>query len=417
MKIAHVRERHAPAGAPWRLAAALDATDPPARWLDLEIARRRAVAGRANLLHNSALHRAPVTTLDRHLAAGLRVDALADLVGGFDARGDADADDAILSTADLRFGAPILEPPSLRDFYAFEGHVRTMWERRGGDVPEAWYRLPIFYFSNVSEVRGPNEPVWAPAASSELDYELEVAALIDTPARDLSSDRADEAIGGYTIFNDWSARDLQREETAVRLGPAKGKDFASSFGPWLVTPDELASALAGGATGPDLAMTAEVNGVETSRGRWSDAQFSLADMLARASADVRLRPGDLIGSGTVGTGCLLEVRDDTLGRYLEPGDEVVLRIERLGELRTPIVERPRLPRPRGWPARHRHPPPSRCRLISIRRASWSISIGSRRMSGGSPSRPPVAASRSGRTSRPTRASPWRESSSPRARPA
>jgi fumarylacetoacetate (FAA) hydrolase len=216
-----------------------------------------------------------------------------------------------------------------------------MWERRGGEVPEAWYRLPIFYFSNVSEIRGPGDPIWSPAASAELDYELEVAALIDTPARDLSSERAEVAIGGYTIFNDWSARDLQREETTVRLGPAKGKDFASSFGPWLVTPDELADARVPGATGPDLAMTAEVNGVETSRGRWPDAQFSFGEMLARASADAGLRPGDLVGSGTVGTGCLLEVRDATLGRYLAPGDIVTLSVERLGSLTNPIVERPR----------------------------------------------------------------------------
>jgi fumarylacetoacetate (FAA) hydrolase len=318
------------------MVAALDADDAPARWLDLDEARRRAVAARPALAHDSALHRQPVTTLDDHLARGLRVEALRDLVDGFEPRED--EDDAVLAAADLTFGPPVLRPPSLRDFYAFEGHVRTMWERRGGEVPETWYRLPIFYFSNVSEIRGPDEPVWCPAASHELDYELEVAALVDTPARDLSPDRAEEAIGGYTIFDDWSARDLQREETVVRLGPAKGKDFASSFGPWLVTPDELADARRG--TGYDLAMTAEVNGIETSRGRWSDAQFSFGEMLARASADARLQAGDLIGSGTVGTGCLLEVRDATLGRYLEPGDEVVLRVERLGALRTPIVERP-----------------------------------------------------------------------------
>jgi fumarylacetoacetate (FAA) hydrolase len=334
MKIAHVRDRHAAAGTPWRLAAAIGNA-----WLDLEIARRRAVAADRNLAHDRALHRQPVTTLDDHLARGLRVDALADLVDGFVPRGDTADDDALLDEADLAFGPPILQPPSLRDFYAFEGHVRTMWERRGGEVPETWYRLPIFYFSNVSEIRGPDEPVWSPAASVELDYELEVAALVDTPVVDLSPDRGEEAIGGYTIFNDWSARDLQREETVVRLGPAKGKDFASTIGPWLVTPDELASARSA-AHGPDLAMTAEVNGVETSRGRWSDAQFSFGEMVARASADARLRPGDLLGSGTVGTGCLLEVREATLGRYLEPGDEVVLRVDRLGTLRTPIVARP-----------------------------------------------------------------------------
>jgi fumarylacetoacetate (FAA) hydrolase len=336
VRIAHVRERHAPAGAPWRLAAAFEKTEAPRRWIDLEVARRRAVATRPELAHDSVLHRQPITTLDAHLGRGLRVAAMTDLVDGFHPRDEDDA--AVLSTDDLDFGPPILAPPSVRDFYAFEGHVRTMWERRGGEIPEAWFRIPVFYFSNTSELRGPGDPVWCPAASQELDYELEVAALIDTSAADLSPERADEAIGGFTIFNDWSARDLQREETAVRLGPAKGKDFASTFGPWLVTPDELADA--GQRTGYELAMTAAVNGQETSRGVWSDAQFSFGQMLARASADARLRPGDLVGSGTVGTGCLHEVRETTIGRYLEPGDDVVLRVDRLGELRTPIVARP-----------------------------------------------------------------------------
>jgi fumarylacetoacetate (FAA) hydrolase len=212
-----------------------------------------------------------------------------------------------------------------------------MWERRGGTVPEAWYRLPIFYFSNVSELRGPGDPVWCPAASSELDYELEVAALIDTPVRDLPAERAEEAIGGFMIFNDWSARDLQRDETTVRLGPAKGKDFASSVGPWLVTPDELTDARRG--HGYDLAMTASVNGRELSRGTWADLQFGFGQMVERACADVTLRPGELFGSGTVGTGCLLEIKDEAFGRWLEPGDEVTLSVERLGSLRNPVVER------------------------------------------------------------------------------
>jgi len=226
----------------------------------------------------------------------------------------------------------------MRDGYGFEQHVGMMWRRRGGEIPEAWYRLAVFYFSNVSEVRGPDEPVWAPDGSTELDYEIEVAALVDTAARDLPLERAEEAIGGYTIFDDWSARDLQRDETSVRLGPAKGKDFASSLGPWLVTPDELEDERKG--AGFDLEMRATVNGVETSRGRWSDAVHGFAALLARASADVTLRPGELLGSGTVGTGCLLEVKDATLGRYLEPGDIVELSIDRLGSLRTPVIERP-----------------------------------------------------------------------------
>jgi fumarylacetoacetate (FAA) hydrolase len=343
MRIAHIRERHAPAGAAHRLAAALDATG--RRWLDLEIARRRAARQDERLTHNSVLFRQPITTLDDLLARGLRIDALAEVLERHgpvapDAVA-ADADDAVLDAADLHFGPPILRPTSLRDFYAFERHVATMWKRRDMPIPEAWYRLPIFYFSNVSEIRGPDDPVWAPAASSELDYELEIAALIDTPVHDLSAERGEEAIGGYMILNDWSARDLQRDETAVRLGPAKGKDFATTLGPWLVTPDELADARSKTGKGYDLTASAEVNGHELSRGSWSDAHFSFGEMIARASADVRLVAGDVIGSGTVGTGCLLEIRDESgFGRYLEPGDRVTLKVDRLGELTSPVVERP-----------------------------------------------------------------------------
>jgi fumarylacetoacetate (FAA) hydrolase len=328
MKIAHVRERRAPAGAPWRLAAALNADG--TSWMDLEASRRSLISRDPARAHNSALFRQPITTLDAHLAAGLRIDALADLL-------EADAEEPMDASV-LLFGPPILAPPTFRDFYAFEQHVGTMWKRRDMEIPEAWYRLPIFYFSNTSEIRGPDEPVWAPLGSRELDYELEVAALIDTPAQDLSATHGEEAIGGYLILNDWSARDLQREETTVRLGPAKGKDFASSIGPWLVTPDELTDARSG--KGYDLAMTASVNGAELSRGSWSSAHFSFGEMVERASADVRMRPGDLLGSGTVGTGCLLEIRDETLGRYLDPGDTVSLAIERLGELTAPVVQHP-----------------------------------------------------------------------------
>jgi fumarylacetoacetate (FAA) hydrolase len=328
MKLAHVRERTAPAGAPWRVAAALDADG--SSWLDLEEARRLLVAAQPGRAHNSALFRQPVTTIDAHLASGLRVDALADLL-------EADPDEPMDASA-LQFGPPILAPSSLRDFYAFERHVGTMWQRRGMEIPEAWYRLPIFYFSNVSEIRGPGDAVHAPRGSQELDYELEVAALIDTPVRDLDAARGEAAIGGYLVLNDWSARDLQRDESTVRLGPAKGKDFASSIGPWLVTPDELADARRDKAY--DLAMTATVNGVELSRGKWSTAHFSFGEMVERASADAQLRPGDLLGSGTVGTGCLLEIKDEQLKRYLEPGDSVTLAIERLGELTAPVVQRP-----------------------------------------------------------------------------
>jgi fumarylacetoacetate (FAA) hydrolase len=342
VRIGHVRERHGPKGAPWRLAASTDASSP---WLDLEVLRRRLVTLDPRRAHNSSLFRQPITTLDDHLARGLRIEALRELVDGFAGTSDPDDDEIVLDQPDLAFGPPVLRPTSFRDFYAFEQHVRTMWQRRGGEIPEAWYRLPIFYFSNTSELRGPGDPVWAPRGSTELDFELEVGAVVDTPAYNLPEERAAEAIGGYFVVNDWSARDLQRDESTVRLGPAKGKDFALTIGPWIVTPDELADRWSSGAAAPDLAMTASVTGadgrrVEVANGSWASARYSFAQMLARASADVHVRPGELLGSGTVGTGCLLEVKDQTLGRWLEPGDLVTLAIERIGELTTPIVARP-----------------------------------------------------------------------------
>ncbi|HET9682333.1 MAG TPA: fumarylacetoacetate hydrolase family protein, partial [Candidatus Limnocylindrales bacterium] len=357
MRVAHVRERHAPAGAPWRLALAGPPTPgtgasgrgsaQPARWLDAEVLRRRLIAADPGRAHNAALFRQPLSTTDDLFARGLRLAALTDLLEGFEAAGGArgEDDEAVLDAADLRFGPPVLRPPAFRDFYAFEQHVRTMWERRGGEIPEAWYRLPIFYFSNTSEMRGPEDEVWAPRGSTELDFELEVGAVIDTPLYNVPADRAEEGIGGYFVLADWSARDLQREETVVRLGPAKGKDFATSIGPWIVTPDELAPARVAGATAPDLAMVAEVRGhdgraVEVSRGTWASAQFSFGQMLERASADVHIRSGEIMGSGTVGGGSLLESRDETLGRWLEPGDAVRLSIERIGMLRASIVARP-----------------------------------------------------------------------------
>ncbi|HEU4673613.1 MAG TPA: fumarylacetoacetate hydrolase family protein, partial [Candidatus Limnocylindrales bacterium] len=337
MKVAHVRERNGPAGDPWRLAAALDPADEPRGWIDLEVARRRLARRDPELAHNDPLFRQPLTTLDDLLARGLRVEhlrAIVDAIGPVDPGASGD-DDAVLAAADLAFGPPVLRPPGFRDFYAFERHVATMWARRGSEVPEAWYRLPIFYFSNTSEIRGTDEPVWAPRGSAELDYEVEVAAIVDTPIVDTSAEDGEAAIGGYTILADWSARDLQRDETTVRLGPAKGKDFAASIGPWLVTPDELADARAG--KGYALAMTATVSGTETTRGTWADVHFSFGEMLARASADVRVRAAEIVGSGTVGGGSLLEIREETIGRYLEPGDEVVISVERLGRLRTPIT--------------------------------------------------------------------------------
>jgi fumarylacetoacetate (FAA) hydrolase len=339
MRLAHVRRLDARPGAPWRLVASLDPAGE--RWVDLETARARA-AGLTAASHGSGLLTDPLTTLDAHLARGRRIAELEPLAAGFMPRDE--HDDAVLDSATLRFGPPILGPASFRDFFAFEAHVRATWSRGQRPVPDTWYRLPVFYFQNVSEILGPGNPVAAPRGSAELDFELEVAALVDTEALDLPEERAEAAIGGYLVLNDWSARDLQREETALGLGAAKGKDFATSIGPWLVTPDELAPRRATGATAPDLAMSVTIRTrddrtVELPTGRLSDAHFSFGAMLARASAGARLRPGDLLASGTVGGGCLLEARGTTLGRYLEPGDEVTLEVEGLGRLVSPIVGR------------------------------------------------------------------------------
>jgi 2-keto-4-pentenoate hydratase/2-oxohepta-3-ene-1,7-dioic acid hydratase in catechol pathway len=234
--------------------------------------------------------------------------------------------------------APLSHPNSIRDFYAFEQHVKTANENRGREVPKQWYEIPVFYFTNHTAIFGPGDVIPYPVGSEKLDYELEVAAVIGKQGRDIKPEGAEDYIFGYMIYNDWSARDIQAQEMAVGLGPAKGKDFAQSFGPYLVTPDELADRHTGRPGVYDLAMVARVNSKETSRGNWKDLHWSFGDMLARASAGVTLYPGDVIGSGTVGTGCLLEIMKGQ-GPYLQPGDVVELEIERLGILRNTVGEK------------------------------------------------------------------------------
>jgi fumarylacetoacetate (FAA) hydrolase len=225
----------------------------------------------------------------------------------------------------------------VRDFYSFEQHVKTANEHRGREVPKEWYQFPVFYYSNA-RIFDSGKTVPYPSYSHALDYELEVACVIGKPGRDIPADKAEDCIFGYTIFNDWSARDVQAQEMRVGLGPAKGKDFANSFGPYLVTPDELADRHIGRPGVYDLEMIARVNGVEKSRGNWKDLYWSFGQMIERASQDVTLQPGDVIGSGTVGTGCLLELTKGD-GPWLQPGDVVELEIERLGILRNVIGEK------------------------------------------------------------------------------
>lgn len=240
---------------------------------------------------------------------------------------------------DVLLFPPLPRPLTLRDFYAFEAHVATAHANRGKKVPPEWYRFPVFYFSNPNAVFGHGEPVIYPSASRAVDYELEVACVIGRPGVNIPASEAQVYIFGYLILNDWSARDLQMEEMRVGLGPAKGKDFASSLGPWIVTPDELVDRATGRPGVYDLNMVARVNGVERSRGNWKDIYYSFGEIIARASQDTFLLPGDVLGSGTVGTGCLLELTAGQ-GPWLQPGDEVELEIERLGSLRNTLQEVP-----------------------------------------------------------------------------
>ncbi len=244
----------------------------------------------------------------------------------------ADGSPAAYPLAEVRLAPPLPRPMSLRDFYAFEQHVAHAFAIRGRPVPEEWYQFPVFYYSNANAVFGPGEAIPYPSYTRELDYELEVACVIGKPGINIAPEQAEQYIFGYTLFNDWSARDVQRQEAKVGLGPAKGKDFAKSLGPWIVTPDELADRATGRPGVYDLTMCARVNGVERSAGNWKELHFSFGEMIARASQDVYLYPGDVIGSGTVGSGCLLELTEGK-GPWLQPGDTVELEIERLGVLR------------------------------------------------------------------------------------
>jgi len=234
--------------------------------------------------------------------------------------------------------SPIPDPPSVRDFYAFEQHVKAARAKRGVDMIPEWYEIPTFYFSNNGEIYGHDEPVPYPVGSHELDIELEIACVIGREGKDIPVEEAENYIAGYTVMNDWSARDFQRKDMKLNLGPGKGKDFATSLGPWLVTPDELAARRTGeGATERyDMTMLARVDGKEISRGNFKDIYYSFPQMIAWASRNARMRVGDVLGSGTVGTGCLLEI-----GTGVHPWfqrDEVIeLEIDGIGVLRNRIV--------------------------------------------------------------------------------
>jgi 2-keto-4-pentenoate hydratase/2-oxohepta-3-ene-1,7-dioic acid hydratase in catechol pathway len=274
--------------------------------------------------------------------SGAALDSMLALIDAGDAgREIADAvvadppEEDVVSLSSVRLLAPLPEPRQIRDFLCFEEHLRNSFAQaekmtgRTFSIPPVWYEQPIYYKANRFSVVGPDADVVWPHYAQLLDYELELACVVGKGGVDITRDAAADHVFGWTIFNDVSARDAQMREMAGQLGPAKGKDFDTGnvFGPWIVTADELGDP-------HTLTMVARVNGAEWSRGTSAAMHHTFADVIAFVSQSETLHPGEVLGSGTVGTGCGLEQ-----GRFLSPGDVVELEIERIGVLRNRIVRK------------------------------------------------------------------------------
>lgn len=242
----------------------------------------------------------------------------------FAAGGDRTAPDGAQTRYDpneVRLLSPLPRPNSIRDFMVFEEHVRNSLE---GDIPDVWHDIPIYYKGNPDSVVHPEEDVVWPSYTETLDYELELCAVVGKGGSDIPAAEAADHIAGYTIFNDFSARDIQMREMEGKLGPTKGKDFANGFGPYLVTPDEIEI--------DNLHVTARVNGETWSEGNIGEMYHSFPEIIEYVSQHETLQPGDVLGTGTVGEGCGLE-----LDRWLEPGDTIELEAEGIGVLRNRVV--------------------------------------------------------------------------------
>ncbi len=252
-------------------------------------------------------------------------------------------------TSSLTLLAPVTRPTSCRDGYAFRQHVAAARRNRKVEMIAEFDEYPIWYFTNHNAVQGPGEIRCMPDHFQRLDFELEAAVVLSKKGRNFSADKADDYIAGYTIMNDMSARLLQMEEMKLNLGPAKGKDFSTAIGPWLVTPDELEQYRTQPKTGHtgsafDLKMVCRVNGVEVSRGSMGDMDWTFAEIIERCAYGTDVYPGDVIGSGTVGTGCFLELNGTGLlndpaykSQWLQAGDRIEMEISGLGQLDNTIV--------------------------------------------------------------------------------
>jgi fumarylacetoacetate (FAA) hydrolase len=242
--------------------------------------------------------------------------------------------------ASVTLRSPILQPPTVRDFMVYEGHASGGGTRQ---LKEAWYRLPVFYFSNPLRIFGPDVDVPFPSATEMLDYELEIGVVIGKEGSNIRGDDWRNYVAGFAIFNDWSCRDLQRDESQVGLGPAKGKDAASSLGPWIVTLDELGDRIRDDRL--HSRCTVKVNGEVWMEGDSGIAHHDWGAIIERAARDSRIVPGDVLGSGTVSGGTIGEaIRNGFNARYLQPGDVVEMEVEGIGILKNrlsaPILSDP-----------------------------------------------------------------------------
>jgi 2-keto-4-pentenoate hydratase/2-oxohepta-3-ene-1,7-dioic acid hydratase in catechol pathway len=225
----------------------------------------------------------------------------------------------------ISLSAPLDKIETYRDFFAHEKHVAVGFKKRNEPIPEAWFELPVYYKGATAGFIGPNEKILWPSYTDVLDYELELGMVIGLDGKNIKARDAHKHIFGFTILNDISARDIQKKEMSVRLGPAKSKDFCSIIGPVIATIDEFET------SEPDLLMTAKINGVEWSRGQSGDARYSWAEMIEHVSRDEWILAGDLFGSGTVGTGCGLEI-----DKWIKSGDVIELEIENIGKLKNVV---------------------------------------------------------------------------------
>jgi fumarylacetoacetate (FAA) hydrolase len=252
-------------------------------------------------------------------------------------------DDAGWDLAAVRLRPPILRPPNIRDHIAFAEHASRTFTR---ELPDVWRRRPLYYYSNTTCLYGADDTVPHPA-TQRLDYELELAAVIGRPVGNVAPADAMNVIAGFTIMNDWTARDVQFDEMAYGLGPSKGKDFATSFGPWLVTTDELLPQLRDGRL--QLPCRVSVNGEQWAESSSGAMYHSWPAIVAHASIDSRLVPGDILASGTVGGGSIGEaIRKGIAARYLVPGDVVSLEVEGIGRLTNRIGPEPDRALPNGY---------------------------------------------------------------------